>query len=172
VAFSANVATFSPRHSRPRRVRILKQHNSTVYLGAGMSPSNVSSSPMAKVRRTTVTLTTPFASVDHFFFFCLLPFAPLGDPWREATTSSDLHPRQSTDTQPIAISDGFHCSDLVTQNGDVDPTVKAVQVLANQYMTKWLGEWYTQYNVPAPGLNSSSVTSGLSSRIRRKMSEA
>ncbi|KAG8737421.1 hypothetical protein FRC10_008200 [Ceratobasidium sp. 414] len=63
------------------------------------------------------------------------------DPWREVTVSSDFHNRRSTDLQPIAVSDGFHCSDLLTRYGTADPTVLAVQKLALAYMTKWIKEW-------------------------------
>ncbi|CAE6513024.1 unnamed protein product, partial [Rhizoctonia solani] len=63
------------------------------------------------------------------------------DPWREATVSSDFHPRQSTELQPIAVSDGFHCSDLITLFGAADKTVYDVQQLAIAYFTKWIKEW-------------------------------
>ncbi|KAG6819488.1 hypothetical protein H0H93_011345 [Arthromyces matolae] len=60
------------------------------------------------------------------------------DPWREASMSSDFANVTSTDSQPIAVSDGFHCSDLIAFAGDVDPTVRAVQDKALQYMAIWL----------------------------------
>ncbi|KAF8699317.1 Serine protease S28, partial [Rhizoctonia solani] len=63
------------------------------------------------------------------------------DPWREATMSSDFYPRKSTDLQPIAVSDGFHCSDLLTRFGASDKTVYDVQQLAIAYFTKWIKEW-------------------------------
>jgi len=62
------------------------------------------------------------------------------DPWRESTTSSDYHPRQSTSEQVIYVSNGFHCSDLNIPN-NVDPTVKAVQGLGVAYLGKWIQEW-------------------------------
>lgn len=64
-----------------------------------------------------------------------------GDDWRDATVSSDLHPRKSTSSQPIAVSDGFHTSDMYTANGLVDPTVLAVQKQALATMKKWLRTW-------------------------------
>ncbi|QRV75298.1 Serine carboxypeptidase S28 [Ceratobasidium sp. AG-Ba] len=67
------------------------------------------------------------------------------DPWREATLNSDFYNRQSTDLQPIAVSDGFHCSDLLTRFGTADPTVLSVQKLALAYMTKWVKEWQVQH---------------------------
>ncbi|KAE9409903.1 hypothetical protein BT96DRAFT_984242 [Gymnopus androsaceus JB14] len=47
----------------------------------------------------------------------------------------------STLEQPIAIGDGFHCSDLITDNGLVDTTVLAVQTKALTFMKTWLAEW-------------------------------
>ena len=78
--------------------------------------------------------------------------------------SADGINRQSTDTQPIAISDGFHCSDLRTNNA-IDPTVKAVQDLANQYFTKWHGEWHVQNG------KDNSATQTPSMRIRSTMDD-
>lgn len=48
------------------------------------------------------------------------------------TVSSDLNPQVSTDLRPIAVAEGgFHCSDLVMQAGQSDPTVGAVQSLGS-----------------------------------------
>lgn len=66
---------------------------------------------------------------------------PAGDPWRDATVSSDFHTRQSTPAQPIAEGDGFHCSDLLTANAVVDTTVRAVQTQGLAQMKTWLAEW-------------------------------
>ncbi|TDL23893.1 hypothetical protein BD410DRAFT_720031 [Rickenella mellea] len=62
------------------------------------------------------------------------------DPWRDATVSSDFHMRQSTSSQPIAVSDGFHCSDLLTNN-NVDSSVDAVQKQGLAAMKTWLAQW-------------------------------
>ncbi|KAG6815466.1 hypothetical protein H0H93_009739, partial [Arthromyces matolae] len=64
----------------------------------------------------------------------------LRDPWREATVSSDSVSVPSTDSQPIAVSDGFHCSDLLAASA-VDATVHAVQQKGLQYMALWLAAW-------------------------------
>ncbi|KAF5358904.1 hypothetical protein D9758_004828 [Tetrapyrgos nigripes] len=75
-------------------------------------------------------------SVDHLFFA-----NGQRDPWREATLSADGVNVASTSSQPIAVGDGFHCSDLSIANGKVDPTIKAVQ---NQWFSTipgWLKEW-------------------------------
>ncbi|KAH8118755.1 peptidase S28 [Phellopilus nigrolimitatus] len=63
------------------------------------------------------------------------------DPWRDATVSSDFHTRQSTSSQPIAVGDGFHCSDLSTAAGKVDTTILAVQEKALALMKTWLSTW-------------------------------
>ncbi|CAL1700044.1 unnamed protein product [Somion occarium] len=60
------------------------------------------------------------------------------DPWREATVSADGVNVKSTPSQPVAISDGFHCSDLSTANGNVDDTVKQVQQQALTTIKTWL----------------------------------
>ncbi|CAE6447253.1 unnamed protein product [Rhizoctonia solani] len=67
------------------------------------------------------------------------------DPWREATMSSDFYPRKSTELQPIAVSDGFHCSDLLTRFGAADKTVYDVQQLSIAYFTKWIKEWQDKH---------------------------
>ncbi|KAI0959110.1 hypothetical protein AcW1_004037 [Taiwanofungus camphoratus] len=63
------------------------------------------------------------------------------DPWRDATVSADGTSFPSTSSQPIAVGDGFHCSDLLTDNGRVDATVAAVQRQALSAMKGWLAEW-------------------------------
>ena len=66
---------------------------------------------------------------------------PAGDPWREATKAADGTHFPSTSEQPLAISDGFHCSDLSTANGNADATVLAVQKQALVSIAGWLAEW-------------------------------
>ena len=65
----------------------------------------------------------------------------LGDPWRDATKSAEGTNFASTAGQPIAISDGFHCSDLSTANGNADATVLAVQNAGLKSIAGWLAEW-------------------------------
>ena len=64
-----------------------------------------------------------------------------GDPWRDATKSAEGTNFASTAGQPIAISDGFHCSDLLTAQAEADATVKAVQQQGLEAMVGWLAEW-------------------------------
>ncbi|KAA1473355.1 peptidase S28 [Dentipellis sp. KUC8613] len=63
------------------------------------------------------------------------------DPWRGATVSSDSHTVASTPSQPIVVSDGFHFSELRAAAGDVDPTIKNVQMQALSHMHTWMEEW-------------------------------
>ena len=64
-----------------------------------------------------------------------------GDPWREATKATETMFFFSTPEEPLAISDGFHCSDLITQDGQVDSTVLAVQQQGLKSIGSWLAEW-------------------------------
>ena len=88
-----------------------------------------------------------------------------GDPWREATLSADGLNKISTSSQPIAESDGFHCSDLLTEN-NADATVASVQVKGLASMKTWLAAWKPTNNgapvtsprsVPAPPQNASPI---------------
>ena len=64
-----------------------------------------------------------------------------GDPWREATVSAEGLQIQSTSSQPIGLSNGFHCTDLGTKAGQVDATIGAVQQQALASMKDWLSAW-------------------------------
>lgn len=64
-----------------------------------------------------------------------------GDPWLDATVSAQGVNLTTSAGQPIAMSDGFHCSDLYTANGAVDPTVASVQNQALSDIQGWLGDW-------------------------------
>lgn len=100
---------------------------------AGTLPLTVFSSPTDYVR---VSVT----NISIRLMYALLP-TRTGDPWRDATLSSDFHSRQSTTEQPIGLGDGFHCSDLITSSGTVDPTILAVQQKALAEMQTWLKTW-------------------------------
>ncbi|TDL29923.1 peptidase S28 [Rickenella mellea] len=92
----------------------------------------------AQMPNTTVTNTRYQGwnvAVDRLFFA-----NGKRDPWRDATVSSDFYTRQSTSMQPIAVSDGFHCSDMSKKNA-MDATVAAVQTQALASMKTWLGQW-------------------------------
>ena len=64
-----------------------------------------------------------------------------GDPWREATVAADNTTNPGSDMQPHLLSDGFHCSDLLTGEGDASAKVKNVQETALQYLAEWIAEW-------------------------------
>jgi hypothetical protein len=68
-----------------------------------------------------------------------------GDPWKDATVSSEGLNVLSTPEQPIGLSDGFHCSDLGVSSS-IDPTVAAVQQKALAYMKSWLTTWKPRGN--------------------------
>ncbi|KAG2127940.1 serine carboxypeptidase S28-domain-containing protein [Suillus bovinus] len=65
----------------------------------------------------------------------------LRDPWRGGTVSADGLNKPNTTRMPIYMSDGFHTSDMVADNGIVDPTIRVVQEAALRYMKEWLAEW-------------------------------
>lgn len=46
-----------------------------------------------------------------------------------------------SEMQPHLLSDGFHCSDLLVDEGEASAKVKSVQDTALTYMEKWLSEW-------------------------------
>ncbi|KAJ3558315.1 hypothetical protein NM688_g1003 [Phlebia brevispora] len=60
------------------------------------------------------------------------------DPWRDATVSADGITIESTSSQMIGLSDGFHCSDLITANGGADSTILAVQQQGLAALNSWL----------------------------------
>ncbi|KAL6309641.1 peptidase S28 [Sparassis latifolia] len=74
-----------------------------------------------------------FVNVDRLFFA-----NGQRDPWREATVSADGTNFKSTQSQRIAVGDGFHCSDLLTASGQVDATIAAVQEQVLAAMAEWL----------------------------------
>ena len=50
----------------------------------------------------------------------------------------------NTDPSNIGISDGFHCSDLITYNGQIDSTVGAVQRQALASIKTWVAEFQSR----------------------------
>ena len=62
------------------------------------------------------------------------------DPWRDATISAETQHFVGTPQEPIKISNGFHCSDLLT-SGRIDPTIAAVQDAALASFQTWLSAW-------------------------------
>ncbi|KAF8806322.1 hypothetical protein BYT27DRAFT_6649057 [Phlegmacium glaucopus] len=94
--------------------------------------------------------------VDHLFFA-----NGVRDPWKDATISADGTQFRSTPFQPIALGDGFHCSDLGTASGIANPTIAAVQAQALFWMNKWLETWKPAapwYTVSSPSTPSTPQT--------------
>lgn len=105
--------------------------------------------PNPNVNKTNAAYTGWNVHVDRLFFanglrtsLIVQAFrsltSHLGDPWRGTTVSADGTHFKSTPEQPIAMGNGFHASDLVTRNGDEDPTIKAVQEHVLRSMHIWL----------------------------------
>ncbi|EGN95063.1 hypothetical protein SERLA73DRAFT_187354 [Serpula lacrymans var. lacrymans S7.3] len=101
-----------------------------------MFPQAFSTPPTPTVEQTDTDYEGWNVEVDRLFFA-----NGLRDPWREATVSADGLNKPSTDTQPIYEGDGFHCSDLITENGVVDDTIAKVQTAGLSYMKTWLSQW-------------------------------
>ncbi|KAI1784405.1 peptidase S28 [Ganoderma leucocontextum] len=63
------------------------------------------------------------------------------DPWKEATVAADACTNPGSDLQPHLLSDGFHCSDMLVQEGAASASVKSVQDTAVSYVAKWISAW-------------------------------
>ena len=63
------------------------------------------------------------------------------DPWRGATVSAEESNATSTATQPIFVHDGWHCSDLYADNGQVDLNISDVQTKGIAKMKDWIKAW-------------------------------
>jgi hypothetical protein len=118
-----------------------------------MFPEAFSSPPTPKVDRTNAVYHGWNVKENRMFvangkrtssprsFLACMTDSRVGDPWKDATLSAEQHVVPSSPQQPIFVGDGFHCSDLITANGAVDPTVKAVQDASLKAMAKWLLEF-------------------------------
>ncbi|GLB34087.1 putative MEROPS serine peptidase family S28 [Lyophyllum shimeji] len=101
-----------------------------------MFPAAFSKPPTPEIARTNRVYKGWNVHVNRLFFA-----NGIRDPWKDATMSATGAFVFPTPQQPIALGDGFHCSDLGTASGLVDPTVRAVQLQALAYMKKWLATW-------------------------------
>jgi hypothetical protein len=67
------------------------------------------------------------------------------DPWRTSQVVSPLRPggpQPSTPAQPVLeVPGGFHTSDLVTENGVVNPGCAAVQSQVVSQVKEWVSEY-------------------------------
>ncbi|KAH8812182.1 serine carboxypeptidase [Xylogone sp. PMI_703] len=75
----------------------------------------------------------------------LLFVSGTNDPWRTSQVVSSLRhggPKPSTPAQPVFdIPGGFHTSDIVTQNGIVNPGCAAVQSKIVKQIKEWIDEY-------------------------------
>ncbi|KAG6833973.1 hypothetical protein H0H93_012846 [Arthromyces matolae] len=104
-----------------------------------MFPSAFPTTVNVQVNRTNELYDGWDVRLDRLFFA-----NGIRDPWKDATVSSVDVSVPSTDSQPIAVGDGFHCSDLLTESGTVDSTVRAVQVKALSSMKEWIADYKPQ----------------------------
>ncbi|KAF8214001.1 peptidase S28 [Mycena galopus ATCC 62051] len=74
------------------------------------------------------------------------------DPWRYSTVSAPGVILKSTASQPIAEGAGYHCADLLTQEGTANPTVLAVQKEGLASIKGWIAAWKPAKTVGARGL--------------------
>ncbi|THH18761.1 hypothetical protein EUX98_g8903 [Antrodiella citrinella] len=103
-----------------------------------MFPAQFPKPPQVNVAPTNTEYKGWNVQIDHLFFA-----NGQRDPWREATVSADGQHFQSTAGQPIAVGNGYHCSDLATANAAVDSTIKAVQVKALAAIKPWIASYKT-----------------------------
>lgn len=72
------------------------------------------------------------------------------DPWKDATVSSDYKPggpfNGTADAPVQVIPAGVHCSDLITEAGEVNAGVKEVQDNEIAQIKTWVDEFYTTNN--------------------------
>lgn len=67
------------------------------------------------------------------------------DPWRTSQVVSPLRPGGPQPSSPavpvLEVQGGFHTSDLVTENGAVNPGCAAVQKQIVEQIVKWVNEY-------------------------------
>ncbi|KAF7320909.1 Peptidase S28 [Mycena chlorophos] len=63
------------------------------------------------------------------------------DPWRYSTVSAPGVELVSTQSQPIELGPGYHCSDLLTREGAANAGVLAVQTAGLAAMKRWIAGW-------------------------------
>lgn len=67
------------------------------------------------------------------------------DPWRESGVSAELRPggplKGSVDVPVEVVPGGYHTSDLITMNGEVNEACREVQERVLKQLVQWVGEW-------------------------------
>ncbi|KZV68144.1 peptidase S28 [Peniophora sp. CONT] len=99
-------------------------------------PAAFSSPPVPNVQQTNSMYGGWDMKVDRVFFA-----AGSRDPWRAATMGAEGVTPPNIDPSNIGLSDGFHCSDLLTQAGTVDSSVLAVQQAGLTKISQWVKEF-------------------------------
>ncbi|KAI0309843.1 peptidase S28 [Amylostereum chailletii] len=100
-----------------------------------MFPEAFPDPPVANVDATNTAYGGWNMNVDRLFFA-----TGERDPWRDATLSAEGLTPSGTPAENIGLSDGFHCSDLDSENA-IDATVFAVQQKGLAQIKKWIAEW-------------------------------
>ncbi|KAL0955656.1 hypothetical protein HGRIS_001883 [Hohenbuehelia grisea] len=120
-----------------------------------MFPAAFPKPPNVNVARTNAAYKGWNVKINRLFFA-----NGLRDPWREATMSAQSITVnvKSTSQQPIAMGDGFHCTDL-SAGSAVDATVNAVQQKALASMKTWLTQWKPTSTHAGPKGNSPQIDS-------------
>ncbi|KAH9942562.1 peptidase S28 [Amylocystis lapponica] len=98
-------------------------------------PEKFSSPPTPDAAGTNKAYDGWFVKADRLFFA-----NGLSDPWLEATVSANGTNFKSTSTQPIAVTDAGHASDLLMWNS-INPSVTAAQNQGLAAMKAWLADW-------------------------------
>ncbi|KAH7916580.1 peptidase S28 [Hygrophoropsis aurantiaca] len=101
-----------------------------------MFPQKFSKPPTPRVQATNKKYKGWNINVKRTFFA-----TGVRDHWRDATLIADGLHKPNTTSQPIYRGNGFHCSDLDTENGLADPTVLQVQKAGLAYMKTWLAQF-------------------------------
>ncbi|KAF9464843.1 peptidase S28 [Collybia nuda] len=121
---------------RPSLVTRLVQPDYDLRQCQQMFPAAFPTSPVVQIDRTNRVYEGWNVRLNHLFFA-----NGIRDPWKDATVSAEGLNVGSTPQQPIALGDGFHCSDLGASSGAADATVRAVQTQALASMKTWLTTW-------------------------------
>lgn len=125
-----------PPKGRPALVTRLVQPPYDLRQCSLMFPEAFPKPPTPAIQRTNTVYKGWKVRIDRLFFG-----NGIRDPWRDATVSAETIHVPSTTSQPIALGDGFHTSDLSYRNALVDPSIAAIQTEALSYFKKWLAEW-------------------------------
>jgi hypothetical protein len=68
------------------------------------------------------------------------------DPWRDAGVSSEFRPggplESTSETPVLVVPGGFHCTDLVPKNGELNPGVQKIIDAGVRQIVDWVGQYY------------------------------